>query len=222
MPSENSQMLQYYAQKLSEALSPFYFLQIGAMDGVQYDPIHHLVKRYQWHGVLVEPLPENVKELKHNYRDIANLQFANVAIDASAGIKTFYRILPEDIARSGLPEWCIGISSFSREHLVMHDQMHQGISHHIVETQVDALTLPELLQTYPLPRIDLLQIDVEGYDWVVLSQLDFSIYKPRIINLEFARLSQEHKSQLLQRLFENHYMVTACELDLLAIHCSIL
>src|SRR5262245_37464793 len=43
-----------------------FFLQVGANDGLMDDPIHFLVRKYGWCGVLLEPDPQLFKRLKEN------------------------------------------------------------------------------------------------------------------------------------------------------------
>ncbi len=57
-----------------------FFLQIGAHDGVSYDPIHHYVRQYHWNGLLVEPQPAIFQKLKQNYAGEKQLLFENSAV----------------------------------------------------------------------------------------------------------------------------------------------
>ena len=67
--------------------SSFYFIQIGANDGGidqdnnSYDPINQLIRKYEWNGILVEPL-KNVfaNYLKPYYKDNNRIKLENVAI----------------------------------------------------------------------------------------------------------------------------------------------
>jgi hypothetical protein len=62
----------------------FFFIQIGAADGRIGDPIHHLVERHRWRGILVEPLPHMFAALRATYRHRPDLVLENVAIPRRA------------------------------------------------------------------------------------------------------------------------------------------
>ena len=43
----------------------FFFVQVGANDGVNHDPIFHHVRKYNWKGLLIEPIPDIFEKLKY-------------------------------------------------------------------------------------------------------------------------------------------------------------
>ena len=59
---------------------------------------------------------------------------------------------------------------------------------------VPTRTLTSILDETRTPVIDLLSLDVEGYELEVLKGLDFARYSPRFLLIEC--LSDEHKVQL--------------------------
>jgi hypothetical protein len=60
----------------------------------------------------------------------------------------------------------------------------------MVQETVEADTLSNLLEkNLESDRIDLFQIDVEGYDFEVIKSLDFGKYRPSIIKYEHVNLS---------------------------------
>ena len=78
-------MIDFVQAHLGKPPGEFFFVQIGAFDGVTADPIYHLVRRYGWRGVLVEPQVEAFERLKQNYSGQPHLQFFNVAIGTKDG-----------------------------------------------------------------------------------------------------------------------------------------
>lgn len=71
---------------------PFFFVQVGANDGVWDDPLHDLVLEFHLSGLLIEPLPDIFDKLKHNYRDQPQLLFENVAILSRDGDVPIHRV----------------------------------------------------------------------------------------------------------------------------------
>ena len=62
------------------------FLQVGASDGLRWDPIRSFIVRDAWDGILVEPLPSVFDLLQSNYGYVkkSKLVFVNAAISSSS------------------------------------------------------------------------------------------------------------------------------------------
>lgn len=149
---------------------PLTFVQIGSNDGVIHDPIHAVVRACGWSGVLVEPLPPLYERLVANYEGVPGLAFENAAVGTVDGTSTLYSVAP----RPGDPYWIDQIASFDRATIEGHEDRIAGVKERIVEFPVASLTLPTLVSRHGLQSIDLLHVDVEGYDFEVLKQIDFS------------------------------------------------
>jgi FkbM family methyltransferase len=90
IPLRPFNVLDLVVDSYCEELKNFRFLQIGANDGVRDDPLHHIIRRYQLSGLLIEPLPDLFEQLKANYADCSGLSFECCAIgdsDAKFGIR---------------------------------------------------------------------------------------------------------------------------------------
>ena len=162
--------------------SEFFFIQIGANDGVIYDPIFSSVKRYGWRGILVEPVPHYFQKLKQNYAANTNLIFENIAISSEAeGAKDFYRI---GEGYDFLPQWCHGLGTFHREVLLTHRWAIPNLEDYIVREKVHCIAWHTLLQRHHVETVNLLVIDTEGHDHIILQQIDFARLKPRILIYE--------------------------------------
>ena len=158
----------------------FFFIQIGACDGITFDPIYQFVtinhKRVR--GIVVEPLRDYFKELQHNYQRYPNILPVCVAIHNERKEMTLYRADPSGI--HNLPEGTKGISSFNENH-----HKRSGTSSDlIIQEKVRCISLAQLLEDYHVEKIDLLQIDTEGYDAQIILNIDFNCIKPKIIRFE--------------------------------------
>ena len=193
-------LLDFY---LSRAASePFYFVQVGANDGKTNDPLYPFIKQYNLPGLLVEPVPEVFKELENNYRSNDNIKLANVALADECGLKQIYII-----RKSFQQEYCdytgynaTGLASFDKEHLGKHLLKNMGayfnnrnVYDYLEEVTVEAIDFNSLAERYNLNRVDILQIDCEGYDYEVLKMFDFQKYSPTIINYEHKHLNDEER-----------------------------
>src|SRR5262245_37291248 len=55
--------------KLKRNTSDIFFVEIGAMDGISFDPLYKHVVSNGWRGLLVEPLPDLFEQLKETYHE---------------------------------------------------------------------------------------------------------------------------------------------------------
>src|SRR3989344_5088239 len=95
---------------LATAQQDILFVEIGAMDGVSFDPLYAVVMKYRWRGLLVEPLPDLFARLKENYKDATGVLFENAAIAEERGEKVMYRVAPQAVQQGLVPPWAGGIS----------------------------------------------------------------------------------------------------------------
>ena len=167
-------------------------VQIGSNDGVHGDPIYKLIrKNTTWKALFVEPIPYLFERLKKNYGSDVRFSFENVAINSGTQ-QTFYSVKEEAKADlPNLPPWYDQLGSFNKENILKH---FDGILEpYIVEKQLSGLSLDELFYRNEIQEITLLHIDTEGYDWIILSQLNINKIKPKIILFEHKHLSNSER-----------------------------
>jgi len=187
-----------------------FFVQIGAFDGRTGDQIHDYVVDYGWNGILVEPQRKYFAALKRTYEDHPGLELRNVAIANQRGTRTLYTI--RDVP--GLPDWAAQTASFDRG-LVEEHNLRGPDGENIIETEtVECVTLADLLTD--VAHVDLLQVDVEGYDTEIIRMFDFERYRPRIVRFEHAHLSATDHDSAVLRLIERDYQVALTAVDTIA------
>lgn len=187
----------------------FFFVQVGANDGVLDDPLRDLVRQYHLPGLLIEPLPDLFDKLKLNYKEESQLLFENVAILNRDEIVPIHRVRSD----AAVPHHWHGIASFTRENLLA-----QGVhSEHIETLPVKGTSLHCLVTKHEINRISLLQIDTEGYDYeVIRSAFDANIF-PDIINYEHCWLVPTIRLKCKQMLDRHGYQFVEVGKDTLAI-----
>lgn len=181
----------------------FYFVQIGANDGVsRSDDLFELIRKYNVKGLMLEPQAELFKQLQLNMKDYPGVKLVNMAIHKDKKHMPLYRLTQESLNKcSRLPLWAKtnGIASFDKEHVVRHAKR-IGLDESAIESQdVECISMNALLEQYG-KNPDLLKIDTEGYDYEVLSMLDFDRWKPRIIRFEHLHMSSKEHSEIIRRL----------------------
>lgn len=207
--------------RLSTSVSDVFFLEIGANDGISFDPIHRHVVRHRWQGLLVEPLPDFFQQLTETYQSYPGLILENVAIAETAGYRDMYRVSSGGLAKGTLPDWAKGIASFFNDRNALGgcripEKLFERIRPYITIQKVRCETLDDLLRKHHVVKIDLLQIDVEGYDYQILKQLDFGRFRPRVIRMEWFNLPEDEKRLALELLRPQGYRIRLSKMDLIA------
>lgn len=182
------------------------FLQIGAFDGVGDDDLHALVVAHHLRGVLVEPQPAAFARLQQTYRNQPQVTLLQAAIAEQEGARELY-------CKRGEASMA---ASFDREHLRRH-----GIADHEIIAQIVAChTVESALRVAGLDRVDLLQIDAEGYDWPIIQSIDFARLQPRIVRFEYRHMMVGDADACLTLLASHGYRFIIEARDIIAV-CAI-
>ena len=167
-----------YARLQKVGVKDFFFVQIGANDGVSSDPIYRFVTDTKVAGVVVEPVRDVYAKLVENYCRFPEVRPVNLAIHKTDKTAHIYRVSTEAGERLGC--WSRGIASFHQDHHKL-----TGTPAASVEAEeVSCVSLSELFQQCKVHLLDLLQIDTEGYDSEILNMIPFGEIKPAIIRFE--------------------------------------
>ena len=196
------------ADLVTRQKEPF-FVQIGAHDGVSFDPIRPFVEKFRWRGLLVEPQPKVFKKLVENYRGHPQLILENAAVAERDGTATLYSF--ED--SPGIPEHASMLASFRRESLEANGH---GYSGPIKSLTVPALSFSTLLQKHGVARVDILQIDTEGFDYEILKMIDFAKVRPALIHFENNFLTAAEMTDCNRMLAGHGYRLLTLGIDSLA------
>lgn len=94
--SPESILIHEILESFSKATKQVNFIQIGCCDGVTGDPLHDLILKNQWSGILIEPVQYLFERLKANYQECNNLIFCNVAISNEDGFRDLWYLFVED------------------------------------------------------------------------------------------------------------------------------
>ena len=208
-----SAFLDEYSKSIGEN---FTVIQIGANDGITHDPIHKFIKRDHWKGVLLEPQSEVFHDfLKIIYQKNKDIQCICAAIGYEDGNQRMYKI---GFSRM---RWATGLASFSKEKIqqafengiVAHNCKVHGIkipsdsNEWIVEEEVKVISPKTLIKQYDLEKIDLLQIDAEGFDFEVIKMFDLPATNPHAIVFENVGLPSHEYTLCMELLKQNNYAI---------------
>lgn len=182
-------------------LSDIFFIQVGAFDGVTNDPLHALIRRHHWSGILVEPQSVPFQELQRTYRGHSNLTFVQAAVSSTSGVSTLH-CLPSD---GNVQDWRMQQASLSRQQLRRFDERWPDSP--AGSCAVRTVTITDLLDQHQVSKVDLLQIDAEGHDLEVLRGIDFSRAHPWVIQYEHHHLTPAQQNLAVSLLLQRGYRV---------------
>lgn len=198
-------------------------LQVGANDGKEGDPVRDLFHRYSSQTILVEPIPGIIERLKENYCNHKGaLIIENCAISNTSDVFELWCLKSqywgEYVERVGRHP--TAIASFDIIPLTEKISDRMGVAKDTAKEMLEvlccpAMTLDTLLKKHNWKRLDVLQIDAEGYDFEVVRSL--GRFRPRIINFESFNLSKEDWESWKSWAKKENYGYVQGRMDTLAI-----
>jgi FkbM family methyltransferase len=191
-----------------------FFIQVGTNDGVELDPLATFVREFDWRGIMVEPVPYIFERLRRNVAGLGGITLENVAIADTDGRRPFYTVEEvKDPERESLPSSYDAIGSFHRDSLLSFRNSIPDIEDRIVRIEVPCLSFETLCRKHGVGELDLLLIDVEGYDGQLLRSIDFSTWRPRMLIFEHEHLPDAEREMCYSLLEEQGYELLALGLD---------
>lgn len=205
-PVKSGHPLELVFDILRHEKNPPCIVQVGASDGSLNDPLADFLATVKCRAVLVEPLPEAFRQLSGRHAARPSITCRQVAIDRVQGKRPLYTITDDCPYMGGQ------LTSFSRDHLLKN-----GVKpRHIKTIEVPTMPLSQILSDVGICRIDLLQVDTEGFDDVIVRMALELPAPPRFINFEHLHLSKEAEENLHQNLRSEGYSWVNSDWDTLA------
>jgi FkbM family methyltransferase len=153
-----------------------FFIEAGGNDGISQSNTLHFERYRGWRGLLIEPIPELAWHCR---------LFRPGAVTVNAALGTI-----EQRGRRVAMTYCNLMSTVegamrSKEE----ERRHIDAGAAVQKVTPYRLTVPcraltDILARYEIGRIDLLSVDVEGYEENVLRGIDFGRFRPRYMLIE--------------------------------------
>ena len=176
-------------------------IQIGANDGKSFDELNLYIKQYKPESILVEPIKNIFKKLKENYKNCENVKFMNCAISVDNKISDIFKVKEE--FTKFYDEHIKAISSFQKIHLINH-----GVkSNHITNEKVNTTSIKQLILDNNFSSLDLLYLDVEGYDGEIVKDLLIKTNIRPFIIFEFIHINNIFLNDLIKILDRERYKI---------------
>lgn len=163
-----------------------FFIELGANNGILQSNTAFLEKNRNWSGILIEPNIKNYEFCKINRPNSICYNYACVSNDFNDEfIYGDFDLQPND--QLSLMSSINGIRLNNYKHNL---------------TKVSVSTLTNILDMQVIPKIDLLSLDVEGYEYSVLKGLNFNKYTPSYILIEIYNFDFK---KIVNYLKDNNY-----------------
>lgn len=188
------------------------FLLVGANDGVFSDHLYDFAQRYHWRGVAVEPVPQYFVQLSRNYAGLP-VACVNKAVHRTERSMPFFFL---DDADPDLPEWVQGVGSFDRDQVVQATRDVPDVVDRIQQIDVPCAPLNEIVKGAGLDTVDIIVVDVEGYDHEIIRQVDLAGWKPHTIVFEYKHIPPPDLEEVCDRLVEAGFHLDRDHEDILA------
>jgi FkbM family methyltransferase len=153
-----------------------FFVEAGANDGYSQSNTYWFERVRGWRGVLVEPVPDlyRLAAAERPGSHVVNCALVSREYEGDSVRMRFAGLM-------SLVEGAQGSPAADREHLAAAFLLGPGESY---EVDVPARTLSSILDEVDAPEVDLLSLDVEGYEPQVLEGLDMDRHAPRFVLVE--------------------------------------
>lgn len=181
--------MEKYIEKLLNIidLSEGFYIESGANDGISQSYTYELEKK-GWEGILIEPSLASFNECVKN-RSKDNY-FLNCALVNSEELTEISGDFNGSL-----------ISSINAER---YKGYNNNVDNRNILTKVKCFTLNSILNRLDIEKIDLLSLDVEGYELEVLQGLNLKKYKPNYIIIE---VYEKQKKDIFKLMEENNYQL---------------
>lgn len=176
---ENARNRHSYAlNELDRRLEPFmkkekgFFVEVGANDGINQSNTFYFERYMGWTGLLIEAIPDLAEACRKNRSQCIVENCALVADDylAETVEMQYCNLMSLVKGAMGGPEKDGAHIQLGRQFLKEGEETYS--------VRVVARTLSWVLDKHCIKNIDLLSLDVEGYEGQVLKGIDFNRHRP--------------------------------------------
>lgn len=217
--------IEWEIHQKSKGQQSFTFLQIGANDGRINDPIFPFIFRDHWQGHRFEPLEVPFNQLSALHKRTPWVVPVKALLGTKSGTAPLYCLAFSS------KRWATGLSSLSREQLEAQiasgyvarrakkyrETLPEQVDHWIEAKEMPVYELNAWIMENAKGRLDLLQIDTEGYDHILLQALDIQRLDVAMICFEKLHIPEAEFLVCTSKLQAAGYRLVTTDCDVLAI-----
>ena len=160
--------------------------------------------------LLVEPVPHNISAIKENLKEFKNIHLEPVAVASVRETKYFFFVKATSINKLK-KHWASGIGSFNKNHLLNHRTKRFLIEEDDIDKiPIKTVKFEDLIEKYSITEIDKILIDIEGYEYEILRDMDLKKVRINSILFEYKHFDGYQKTgekleEILKKFEENNY-----------------
>ena len=160
--------------------------------------------------LLVEPVPHNISAIKENLKEFKNIHLEPVAVASVRETKDFFFVKATSINKLK-KHWASGIGSFNKNHLLNHRTKRFLIAEDDIDKiPIKTVKFEDLIEKYSITEIDKILIDIEGYEYEILKDMDLKKVRINSILFEYKHFDGYQKTgekleEILKKFEENNY-----------------
>tara|TARA_B100000674_G_scaffold462321_1_gene442206 strand:+ start:482 stop:1093 length:612 start_codon:yes stop_codon:yes gene_type:complete len=160
--------------------------------------------------LLVEPVPHNISAIKENLKEFKNIHLEPVAVASVRETKDFFFVKATSINKLK-KHWASGIGSFNKNHLLNHRTKRFLIEEDDIDKiPIKTIKFQDLIEKYSITEIDKILIDIEGYEYEILKDMDLKKVRINSILFEYKHFDGYQKTgekleEILKKFEENNY-----------------
>ena len=160
--------------------------------------------------LLVEPVPHNISAINENLKEFKNIHLEPVAVASVRETKDFFFVKATSINKLK-KHWASGIGSFNKNHLLNHRTKRFLIEEDDIDNiPIKTVKFEDLIEKYSISEIDKILIDIEGYEYEILRDMDLKKVRINSILFEYKHFDGYQKTgekleEILKKFEENNY-----------------
>lgn len=160
--------------------------------------------------LLVEPVPHNISAINENLKEFKNIHLEPVAVASVRETKDFFFVKATSINKLK-KHWASGIGSFNKNHLLNHRTKRFLIEEDDIDKiLIKTVKFEDLIEKYSITEIDKILIDIEGYEYEILRDMDLKKVRINSILFEYKHFDGYQKTgekleEILKKFEENNY-----------------
>lgn len=176
------------------------FIEIGAYDGESFSNTSCLAD-LGWKGYYVEPIPQYAAICQQRHSSNPNVTVITSCVGEKDGIEVelstagpFTSAIEDEIETISKSKLSSTLEALGWNHS---PSSSSNSSSGIPRIKSTTMSLNTLCTKYQLPKkggIDVMIIDVEGFEWPILRSFDIKTYQPKLIIVEIQELQARYRS----------------------------